>query len=155
MGMGEEFSMNIMKPPQEVQIYLKAIEYTLFKEFPNYRLQDMSIEQFQMELTGNFRYALKCFFAGDFESTRFRTKEQDVAEFTFPSTWLDMFKHKYFPDWLVKYFPVDYTTVITKTNITHNYDVKVTKIYPELQPNQTYTFLEFQDDCRKHFKARK
>lgn len=152
--MGERDSMNIMKQPQEIRVFLQSIEYVLYKEFPKYRLEDMSIEQLQVELTGNFRYALKCFFAGSFESIKFKTKEQNTAEFTFPSTWLDMFKQKYFPEWLIKYFPINYTTVITKTNITHNYDVKVTKIYPELQPNQTYTFLEFQDDLRKYLTTR-
>ncbi|KKN74172.1 hypothetical protein LCGC14_0392580 [marine sediment metagenome] len=44
----------------------------------------------------------------------FRLVGTDKPIHTYPKDWWNMFKERYFPQWLVRHFPIEYKEVVAK-----------------------------------------
>ena len=96
-------------------VTLKRVNFALQQEFSRPALMGMEVKVWEDMVTSTFIAALRGFLLGE-----------DVREevITYPATWWDAVKQRWFPRWALKRWPV--------TLERHIWNTKC--VYPEFQP---------------------
>lgn len=89
-------------------------------------LQDMTIEQYEDYVTGHLIYRLEAYVYG---------KEHIEGYVTYPKTWVDAVKQRFFPKWLLRKFPAN----------LESSPVRIIKMCPHINQKSDKPHLEWLD----------
>jgi len=124
------------------ELSLEKIKVALDTYISEAQFRNFDIESYKDSISDSIMYKLRGFLMGE------RLREEKVNwKVSYPSSWWEMFKERYFTERLLNKFPVKYTT--KKRNVTF----KVYELYPKLPiaiPKYTdrhfpIQFCEFND----------
>ena len=124
------------------KLSLEKIKVALDINISEAQFRNFDIESYKDSISDSIIYKLRGFLMGE------RLREEKINwKVSYPSSWWEMFKERYFTKRLLNKFPVKYTT--KKRNVTF----KVYELYPKLPiaiPKYTdrhfpIQFCEFKD----------
>jgi hypothetical protein len=118
---------DMAESPEFERLLLNKIELNFNYKLEGHYLQDAELRQFYDYLSDSIVFRFRAFLYG-----QEKTIEKVVL---FPTSWFQMFKQMYFPQWLIQYFPVKTKSFPQITNIT--------KVCPHLNVKSERPHIEF------------
>ena len=105
---------------QYKELVLEKIKFGLSRHISKAQLMDMKIERTEGFICDDIVFAIRGYLSG--EKLR---EEKRNWKIKYPSSWWQMFKEQYFPQWLINKFPIKY--IIKRRRVTF----KVYELYPQ------------------------